>query len=299
MLPLRHYGWKNTIMFSKVSFEDFLSQKYIFKERYSLSKNDFLLEQYSDFQANSKNLFFNQQISIPDLTIQNSKKTPKICEWFTRNASFEIHRYDFSIPTSYVTPLDFYYGVSTSNVRPWDMILFVYNPQLCEHFDALTHPKNIQRFYQEKDEPFLPKSFFIEDLEIGWIGYDEFESFIFVHHFQLKGSIKGLLDRNSIIWFYRIMARSLPQFFKAKFRKPIIVPDASTYDKITKRATQNSGISYEPYSHHVLKKSGYSKIDLAGFDKLFPGEYEKMILKSHLNADEVNFWHFPKEKMIK
>lgn len=286
-------------MFSKVSFEDFLSQKYIFKERYSLNKNELLLSQYPGFQADSRNLFFNQQISISDLTIHNSKKTPKICEWFMKDASFELHRYDFSIPTSYVTPLDFYYGVSTSNMRPWNMILFVYNPQLCSHFDALTNPKNIQRFYQEKDEPFLPKSFFIEDLEIGWIGYDEFEKFIFVHHFQLKGSLKGLLDRNSIIWLYRIMARSLPQFFKPELRKPIIVPDASTYDKITKRATQNSGISYEPYSHHVLKKSGYSKINFAGFDSLFPSEIDKMILKKYLHAEEINFWHFPAEKMIK
>lgn len=278
-------------MLSKVSFENFLSQKYIYKERYSLNKTDILLHQYAAFQTEARNLFFKQQISISDLTLHKSKSGSKLCDWFQKNASFELHHYDFSIPTSYVTPLDFYFGVNESNLNPWNMILFVYNPQSCDRFEALTNPKNIQRFYQEKDEPYLPKTFFIEDLEIGWIGYDDFDDFVFVHHLQLKGSIKGLLDRNSIIWFYRIMARSLPQFFKHK--KPIVIPDARTYDTLTKRATQNSGISYEPYGYHVLGKSGYKKIGFPEFCKIFPGEIEKMILNKYLIPEEIEFWYFP------
>ncbi len=279
-------------MSSNISIQNFLSQKYIFEERYNLNKRPELIRHYSTLKSEADKLFFNQTIDFSSLSFYANSQNSDICQWFLKNISTEAHYYDFSIPMSPITPLDFYFDVSPINHRPWKMILFIYSPYTCDSHGPLTHPTHVQKFFQEKEEEYLPKSFFIEDLELGWICYDDFDTFTFVHHIQLKGKLKSLLNNYDLKWFYRFMARSLPHFFSKK-TNPIIIPTASMYDKLMKRATKNSGICIQPYSERILGSSGFKKIDSQIFDLHFPGELKKMILNKYLTPSEIEFWRYP------
>jgi hypothetical protein len=211
-----------------------------------------------------------------------------VCDWFDKHVQLEPHYYDFNIPPGYVTPLTLF-----CTTQPWKMLLFGYDPyeQDIGQETVFTNPRFVANSFAEKDEIYMPKTFLIEHLELGWVGYDDFEDCVFIHHLQMRGGLRGFFNANDMLWIYRYMIRLFPQLMPPYKRSQIFVVDATTLLKYSERTTSKQSI-VTPYSGRVLQKSDFHKVTYREFEDVCPIAASFCKLADYLAPEEIILWRY-------
>lgn len=216
-------GTKNsTKFFDSVSLEQFLSQAWIYKHRYLLNSNNLSLD---NIDAVREQAFRHFGYCFGTYNGHTKGEPMPMCEWLDKYVCLEPHYYDFTIPPGYVTPISLFH-----TTQPWKMLLFGYNPyeKDIEQEEVFTNPRFVTMCFAEKDEIYMPKTLLIDHLELGWVGYEQFEDCLFIHHLQMRGGLKGFFSANDTLWMYRYMIRLFPQLIPRYKRSQIFVLNAST-----------------------------------------------------------------------
>lgn len=191
----------------------------------------------------------------------------EIPTWLKTNSEFECHIYDHEVPPGYDAPAKFF-DVNDS----WVVVVLTQNPyDVVEPHPLFSHPKTIARCYAEKDDKYdAPRSFFIEDIEIGWVGFQYIGNCIFVHCIQVRGAYKEFSSLNDLLSIYRHLIRCFVQMVPQEVRKNIVVPDATIMASFAQAPTV-------PYSSKVLGRSKFVKVSHKTFAKRFRVAEEKRL----------------------
>lgn len=178
-----------------------------------------------------------------------------LCDWMVANTWVEPTLYDHHVPSEFTTPMPMY-----ENDLPWSALTWCFDPNSPSAGSAIKHPTITQLGYAEKGEYYMMKSMLVDHLEIGWVCFNDVEGMLLVHHIQLKGSIKGKLNRNQALWLYRYFVRVFVQMVPPSRRNNIVVPDCTTFDQYTAINHAYMRIPMMPFTGHVLAKSRFKPI---------------------------------------
>jgi len=269
---------------SELTVENFISQQWIHKNRYVLNARTVTPECVESLNAQAFKRF---QLSNHQRKYSKSPIRIDICEWLERRASFSLHEYDYTIPPGYVTPIEFF-----SEAQPWRMLLLSFDPYASILQRKLfTDARFVERAYEEKDDMYSPKSFLLEQIELGWLGYSEFEDCIFIHHIQVRGALKEGMRYNDLVWFYRYLVRAFTQMLPEGKLKHVYAPDAATLSLYSERLVGNASIVL-PYSRHVLRKSDFHTVGWDAFATQSPIAAAKCKMRDVLLPDEITLWRY-------
>jgi len=263
---------------------DLSLQSVIHKNRYLLNASTITPSEHIDHVMGLLHDFNLKSGRFPYSKERESNDT---CNWIQNNAWVEPSKYDYTIPVSYVTPVKFF---DTND--PWNLLLWCYDPYNSEPEDAIKSPSAIANWFKEKDERFMPKSLLIEHLELAWIGYEDIHGMILIHHIQLRGTLKSLLSRNDLLWWYRYLVRMIPHMFPHTRWKDIFIPDAHSFQTFTERQTTHTKVPMQPFSKHVLKRSDFTKVEYVDIKDEYPEAMKKFLPLEHLTEQEITFWRY-------
>lgn len=232
------------------TLNQFLSQRWIYEQRYLLNTNNVPVDYVNDLNLQAFRLF--------DLCPEQYTGVvgSKLCEWLDEYCILEAHLYDHIVPPGYTIPAKF-----VADDQPWKILILTYQPyniNTTPH-KIFTHPKTVARCYAEKDDQYdAPKSFYLENIEIGWIGYQDVEECTLVHHIQMRGAYKEFMSNNDQLWMYRYLIRMFVQFLPSSNLNQLYVPDATI---MTTFANAHS----TPYSQKTLGRSNFEKVSYQKF----------------------------------
>lgn len=210
-----------------------------------------------------------------------------LCEWLNANTWVEPSLYDYEVPLSYVTPVHFF-----DQPEPWKIVTWVYNPNTCQPNEVFLNARNLDRWMREKDEPYMIRSLLLDHHEVGWVGYDDVDGLILVHHIQVKGSLSGVLTRNQLTWLYRYMIRMFCCMVPRDRLKDIVVPDSATFQRYMQESQGFTQIPHLPFSRHVLQRSQFERITHGQLLQEYPNAMSKLLITDYIPTPEQNYWRY-------
>lgn len=260
----------STSLFPTVN--EYLSQRWIYENRYLLSVQS--IEHIYQWILKHEAMAACGLLSYKPI---NTTKN-EIGQWLVENGDFECHHYDFDVPVGYDTPAKFF-----DDTEHWNVVLFSYNPYAVSAPHKLfSHGKTISRCYAEKDDKYdAPKAFLIENIELGWIGFQRIGDCVFVNCIQLRGAFKEILSLNDELSLYKFLLRNFVIMVPHELKRMIVVPGATIMSQFANATTL-------PYSEKVVGRSRFAKITQEQFSKQFPLAAEKQLFPAG------NMWQFTK-----
>lgn len=266
-----------------ITIDSVLRQSDIWRTRYELSRDSISTELHEQLIRELHNTLGLTYVDVPTYT----KGQPvKICEWMNHFAYMEPHLYDFDIPQGYTTPISFF------DNGPWVIMLFAYDGYAIMPPSPLNQPTYITKIYAGKNEMYMPKTMRIENIELGWIGYDDSPDCIMIHHNQVHGALKGYLSPNNLLWMYRYMIRTSIQRLPRDRHHQIFVPDAHSYALFMERKMKYTQIPMTAYTKHVLQKSDFTKVSADVFEQACPIAASQCDMFNYLDRTEIKFWRY-------
>lgn len=196
------------------------------------------------------------------------------------NTRTEFRVSDFSIPKSYSTPYELFTG------RSWNVVVWGVNPYERNIKHSAWTTTVIERLYAEKDQPYMPRCYGYDMVEIGWVAYDVVDGSIFIHHIQLPGHLKGVLTNREERWMYKAM---LMGFCQSQINKSVYVIDALTYDQASRSAV-GEGTPMLQFSKHVLAGCNFSKVGWKSITPTHPTIAHNCTLLDHIHPHAIHFW---------
>jgi hypothetical protein len=213
-----------------------------------------------------------------------------VCESLAAHSHVEFHFSDFTVPTGYVTPIEFFV-----DPEPWRVLVWSTQPyNLGKAGGHLSSARFVTEQYNQKDEQYIPKAFYIEDVELGWIAYTHIDNCVFIHHNQLPGAFKSVLTPTEQSWVHRYMLRMFSQSISAE-GTDIFLPGALTYHQYMKKAQVHTATPMSPFSQRVVQSSGFTRIDWGTFASMCPSAANQCILPNYVNTAEINMWHYARQ----
>ena len=140
---------------------------------------------------------------------------------------------------------------------------------------------------QDKEYPI--NSPYSDVFDLGFIAYDEFDDYLFIHHNQLSGQTRNI---NSV--WDKFHLRSLLHYM-TQHRKPIIYPDRKVYRLLHQRVMVDKynyphQIPLFPYQKHITRVNRFKLMRYAELIDLFPSFDRDLVLCDYLSKDEIQMW---------
>jgi hypothetical protein len=260
-----------------VTCDEYLSLSWCYDHRYELSRE--LVD-----QTHVEGLVLDALVrnSLGRLPIPATFKScdSDICQWVLNNGSIELHEYDYHsyVHKSYDPP------VRITN-QPDMVLLFSYNPYTCSKqapFDVSTHTELQHKL---KDSRYLAKSFFVEDVELAWLSFDNTPTFSFIHHNQLSYSATTLMVRNQQQQLQRFMVEWYLN--SRSVDTPAIAFDSSSYVAFAAGNDQPPPPT-GPFSSYIMEYCGFDRVTHTEIaDELKLCDY---IQYPNINVDDLRYW---------
>lgn len=267
-----------------VGVDQFLSQRWIWGNRYLLSRSTVNDDQYESLRQAAEIAV--DMVTPVDLSYSKAENI-SICDWMQANTIVEPHIYDFDIPAGHVTPISFFPGKS------WTMQLYVYDA--CAPYithSSIHRHEFVDAAFNLKNQIYMPKAVRIECIEPCWLGYDDIDDCILIHHNQINGMLKGYITENEKLWMHRYMIRMGVKRIAPWRHHHIFVPDAQTFSLFMERKMKHTQVPITAYSRHVLQKSDFTKVPCSVFEEVSPIAASSCDIFNYLDRSEINFWRY-------
>lgn len=201
------------------------------------------------------------------------------CEWLASNTWVEPSLYDHDIPPTHVLPMHI-----SDNDLPWNMLTWCYDPYASTPHRVLSNANKIVQLYQEKSERYLTKSVCYDHLEVCWLCYNRVGNVFFIHHLQVRGSIRDSLTANEQTWMYRYMLRMFAEMVPPS--SILVAPDAFTLTAYVDKHPELIRIPTIPFSRHVFGKSRFKRtMDIPSADLK-----DSLYFTTELEASQQRYW---------
>lgn len=265
-----------------IDVSQFLSQRWINENKYTLSKDTVGSVEYSHLvHSGFKTLNLSEEHDLP----YSKSESIGFCEWLQSHSFVEPRLYDVVFPSTYNKPLDFF-----RSVESYRMLIHTLD------VDRLANPYFKTAFlpgvFAAKADLYMPSPLLFEHMELSWLAYDDRADCIMIHHNQINGIVAGSLSSNQRLWLYRYMVRTFAQRLSLERRQHLFAPTAETYMTFLKRKNGHDKLAIFPYSKEVMQKSDFTRVSYADFKQTSPQACADSDILDYLDESEISFWKY-------
>lgn len=219
----------------------------------------------------------------PPLSFNCGNTDNKLCEWLGKTAWIEPTLYDHVVPVDSVLPMSMF-----PDDLPWTALTWCFDP----YDTPVPYPELGSQFYdktlEEKAEPYLMKSMVFNHIELSWICYNRFDTIYFLHHNQIRGTMRDRISRSDQVWCHRYMLRMFAEMVPTG--STIVIPESRMLNKYQELHPEYVKIPMTPFSHHVVGKSKFAAIDGTALCQQAPHLHDVLHFTNELPSADQQYW---------